>query len=408
MPTFQYTGRRHGQVVSGRLEGGSSEAVAIHLVSLGITPIEIAGAQQADDALAFLRARLLPGKVDLADLIIFARQMFTMVRAGIPIVRSIRAVAGGAHSPLLVEALRDVGDSLESGRGLATSLRRHPKIFSNLFVSTVHTGEDTGRLEEAFAQLAAYLDLDRSTRKQLKAATRYPLVVVASIAIALVLLNLFALPVFAEVFSEFGAELPWPTRLLIRTSDLSVKYWPHGLVATVGVFAGIRSYLNTDRGRFLWHRCKLRLPIVGGIIEKATLARFARTFSLALRSGVPLTQALSLAADVLENDYMAEAVVVLRSKVEAGETLARAATATGLFTPLVLQMMAIGEETGALDELLQEAADFYDRDVEYELKQVGDAIEPILIAGVGILVLVMALGVYLPMWDLSKAARGGG
>jgi len=407
MRTFQYKGRRHGELVSGQFEGGSPEAVGIHLSSLGITPLEIAEVRQSDDALAFLRARLWPGKVGLAELIIFSRQMCTMIRAGISIVRGLRAIAEGARSRLLVEALREIADSLESGRELASSFQRHPRVFSNLFVSTIHTGEGTGHLEQAFAQLASYLELERSTRRQLKAAMRYPLVVIATMVVGLGILNLFVLPVFAETFAEFGAQLPWETRLLIRTSDLSVAYWHLALLALAAVFAGVRTLLRTDRGRLVWHRYRLRLPIVGGIIEKATLARFARTFALALRSGVPLIQALSLAAGVLENDYMAEAILRLRSSVERGDTLTRAATASGMFTPLVLQMVAIGEETGALDDLLQEAADFYDQDVEYELKQVGDAIEPILIVGVGILVLVMALGVYLPLWDLSKVAHGG-
>jgi MSHA biogenesis protein MshG len=407
MQIFRYKGRKHGQVVSGQLEGTSSEAAAIHLLGLGITPIEIAEVRQSDDALAWLRTRLQWSKVDLADLIIFLRQMYTMARAGVPIVRAIRAITEATHNPLLVEALQDVADSIEAGKALASSFQRHPKIFSNLFVSTIRVGEDTGHLEEAFAQLATYLDLERSTRKRLKSASRYPLLVVSSIAVALVILNLFALPIFAEAFAELGAQLPWPTRFLIRSSELSVQYWLHTLLTAVAVGVGLRTYLNTKRGRFRWHRYKLGLPIVGPIIEKATLARFARTFALALRSGVPLIRALNLAAAVLDNDYMADAILLLRSNVERGETLLRAATASGLFTPLVLQMMGIGEETGALDNLLEEVAEFYDRDVDYELKQIGDAIEPILIVGVGILVLVMALGVYLPMWDLSRAAHGG-
>ena len=407
MQKYQYRGRRLGQIVSGQLEEGSTEAVAIHLVSLGITPIEIAELQQADDALGFLRARRRTGKVDPGDLIILVRQMYSMVRAGIPIVRGIRAVADGMHSPLLVEALRDIATSIESGRELASSFQRHPAIFSSLFVSTIRAGEDTGNLEQAFAQLASHLELEQGTHRQLKAAMRYPLVVISSIVVALVILNLFALPVFAETFAEFGAELPWATRLMIRSSDLSVMYWPHALLAFVAVFAGVRTHLNTDRGRLQWHRYKLRLPIVGAIIEKATLARFARTFALALHSGVPLTRALGLAAAVLENDCMTNAILQLRSSVERGDTLTRAAAATGMFTPLVLQMLGIGEESGTLDELLHEAAEFYDRDVEYELKRIADAIEPILIVGVGIVVLVMALGVYLPMWDLSSASHGG-
>lgn len=407
MRLFEYRGRSRGASVSGQLEGASPEAVALDLASVGITPIDISEVRASEDALAFLRAHLRRSTVDLEDLIIFARQMYTMIRAGLPIIRSLNSIAETAHSELLVSALQDVVANLQSGRELASSLQRHPKVFSSLFVSTVRMGEDAGRLEEAFAQLSTYLEVDRDTRKRIKAATRYPLLVLGSIVVALVILNLFAFPVFAEVFADFGAELPWATKLLIKSSELSLRYWPHFCIAGIAGVAGIRAHLNTERGRLRWHRRKLRLPIVGKIIEKATLARFARTFSLALRSGIPLIEALSVAAQVVDNDYMAQRILFLRKNVERGESLSRAATASGLFTSLVLQMMAVGEESGALDELLEEVAAFYERDVDYELKRLGDAIEPILIAGVGVVVLVLALGVYLPMWDLARAARGG-
>lgn len=407
MQAFEYRGRREGRAVSGQLEAASSEAVAVHLRSVGVIPVEITEVRTSDDALAYLRARLCRRKVDLEVLIIFSRQMYAMIRAGIPIVRAIRAIAGSGDSPALTEALDDVVESVESGRELAASLQRHADIFPSLFISTIRMGEDMGRLEEAFEQLAIYLERERSTRKRLKSATRYPLLVVAAIVVALVVLSVFVLPVFAGVFAEFGAELPWATRLLIGFSELSVKYWPYGLgVALVGA-AGSRVLLTTKRGRLRWHQYKLRLPVVGSILEKATLARFGRTFALAQRSGVPLIRGLNLTARVLDNEYMSERIQFVASSIERGETLTRAAAASGLFTPLVLQMMGIGEETGSVDGLLEEVADFYDREVDYELTRLGDAIEPILIVGMGILVLLLALGVYLPMWDLAGAARGG-
>jgi MSHA biogenesis protein MshG len=407
MSLFRYTGRSRGDPVTGQLEAASSEAVASHLVSVGVTPIEIAAVPDPVEIFAPLRARFRARKVSLDDLIVFSRQMHTMTRAGIPILRAMRGIAESTHSAPLAEALREVTGALESGHGLAASLQRHPHAFSNLFVSTIHMGEDTGRLEEAFLQLAAYLETDRETRKRVKAATRYPLLVIGAIGIALVILNAFALPVFSEIFKEFDAELPWSTQLLIRMSEFSQNYW---LLALAGGVAGITLagwWVRTPRGHYVWHRYKLRLPVVGRIIEQATLARFARTFALALRSGVPLTRALGVAAQVTDNDYMEDKVVQLRSSVERGETLTRTAAASGLFTPLVLQMMGVGEETGSLDELMHAVAEFYEAEVDYELKRIGESIEPILMVGIGVLVLVLALGVYLPMWDLAGAARGG-
>lgn len=408
MATFQYSGRKAGEAVLGRIEAETAQAVARQLAGAGITPFEIAPVAERGDTLGSLRARLRlrPRSVAAEDLIVFSRQMHTMTRAGIPILRAIRGIAQSTPSELLARTLEKVATDLEAGRGFGDALDAHPAVFSPLFVSTVRMGEEAGRLEEGFAQLAVYLEVDRETRKRLHAATRYPMMVVAAIVIALGILNVFALPAFAQIFEEFGAELPLPTRILIATSKLSALYWPHALVLGAGAAWALRAWLASQAGRLRWDRAKLRMPVMGPIVEKATLARFARTFSLSLSSGVPLIQALGVSARVVDNHWVAGRIAQVQEQVERGDSLTRASATTQLFTPLVLQMMGVGEETGALDELLMQVAEFYERDVEYELKRISDAIEPILIVGIGFLVLMLALGVYLPMWDLAKAARG--
>ncbi len=406
MATFRYRGRRGGEAVVGQIDGASREAAAGQLAATGIVPIEIQAVDASSDVLAQLKARLEHRKVGSEDLIVFTRQMYTMTRAGLPLLRAIRAIAETTQSKTLVAALGEVVTDLESGRDLAAALDRHHEIFPRIFVSTVHMGEQTGRLEEAFDQLVSYLEVDRDTRKRIKAATRYPMIVIAGIVIGVGILNVFAMPVFADIFSEFDAELPLPTRILIGSSDFTRAHWPWLLAGAAAGLFGLRAWLRSERGRLVWSRRKLRLPVVGSILERATFARFARTLSLSLRSGIPLLQALRVAASVVDNHWLEGRLLELREGVERGDSITRTAAASGLFPSLVLQMMGIGEETGSLDDLLHEVAVYYEGEVDYALKRVSEAIEPILIVAIGGLVLLLALGVYLPMWDLAGAARG--
>lgn len=407
MARFQYRGRsERGDAVHGVLEAGSADAVATQLLTGGITPIEITEARERPDPLAQLRRRLGGGTPGLDELILFSRQMHTLMRAGVPIIRALNGLAETYQNPVFKDALADVVDHLESGRDLSGSLARHPRVFSSLFVSLVQVGENTGRLDEAFLQLAAYLEMEKDTRDRIKAALRYPMTVIVAISVALVIINLKVIPAFARVYSGFGAKLPWATQVLINVSKFTVAYWPYLFAALIATIAGVRYYVHTEEGRYRWDKLKLRLPVVGSIILRATLARFSRAFSMAMRSGVPLIQALTVVALAVDNEYVGDRVRSMRNGVERGESLTRTAATTGLFTPLVLQMLAVGEETGAVDEMLAQVGDFYEREVDYDLKNLSDAIEPILIVAIGVIVLVLALGVFLPMWDLASAVQG--
>jgi len=226
-------------------------------------------------------------------------------------------------------------------------------------------------------------------------------------AVALVIINIFVIPAFARIFANFKAELPLMTKVLLAFSNFMVTYWPALLGLAIGAFVLFRVWVGTPAGRYLWDRFKLRIPIAGKIVLKATLARFARSLSIALKSGVPIVQALSVVEQVVDNTYIGQRIEQIRDGVERGETLLRTTVTTGVFTPVVLQMISIGEESGELDELLREVAEMYQREVEYELKTFSAQIEPILIVLLGVLVLVLALGVFLPMWDLGRAAFGG-
>src|SRR3989338_744259 len=410
MSQFRYTGRDiKGGRVSGSRETASADALASELLAEQITPLTIQeqARQGGDDALAGLAERLKRKRIELDELIIFCRQMFSLSKAGVPIIRAIGGLAESHRNLYFREVLQAVRGDLEGGMSMAGALHAHPKEFTTLFISMISVGENTGQLDQAFKQLSGYLEMERETRKRIKQATRYPMFVFGAMGVALVVINLFVIPAFAKVFAQFKAQLPLPTRILMGTSEFLQNYWWLMLILVVAACYAFVRWKNTEAGALKWDQIKLRLPIVGGLFERIALARFTRTFAMMYRAGVPLLQTLSINSASVGNLYIGRAILAMREGIERGEALTRTASASGLFTPLVLQMMAVGEETGALDDLFVEVADFYEQEVDYDLKQLADAIEPILIVAMGVLVLILALGVFLPMWELASAAKGG-
>jgi MSHA biogenesis protein MshG len=266
----------------------------------------------------------------------------------------------------------------------------------------------TGRLEEVFLRLFDHLEFDRDMRERVKTALRYPSFVVFAMVAAMIVVNVFVIPQFEKVFTSFHAELPLMTRILIGASRFTVAWWPAFLAGAVAAVFGFRAWTRSPAGRLAWDRYKLRLPIAGKIIHKGTMSRFARSFALSIRSGVPIVQALSVVSQTADNAYLASRIEQMRDGVERGENILRTATSAQVFTPIVLQMIAVGEESGALDDLMDEIAMMYEREVDYELKTLSSQIEPILITFLGVMVLVLALGIFLPIWDLGKAALHNG
>lgn len=410
MSQFRYTGRdAQGARVTGTLQSASSDSVASELLAQKITPltIEEQREQGGDDLLAMLTEKLRRRRVDLEELIIFCRQMYSLSKAGVPIIRAIGGLAESHRNLYFRKVLQQVRADLEGGMNMAVALHAHPKVFTTLFISMVSVGENTGQLDQAFRQLAGYLELERETRKRIKQATRYPLFVLIAMSVALVVINLLVIPAFAKVFEQFKADLPWPTQVLIGTSQFFQDFWWLLLLLAGGSLYAFFKWIETDAGALKWDATKLRLPIVGGIFERIALARFTRTFAMMYKAGVPLLQTLSINSASVGNRHIGQAILGMREGVERGEALTRTASSSGLFTPLVLQMMAVGEETGALDDLFVEVADFYEQEVDYDLKQLASAIEPILIVAMGVMVLILALGVFLPMWELASVAKGG-
>jgi MSHA biogenesis protein MshG len=402
---YAYKGRdASGALVEGVLEATDSTAVAGRLLDTGVTPVEIGPRAAGGLTFAALVKRSRAPARD--DVLLFSRQMYTLLKAGVPIMGALKGLQESTESAPFVEVLQEVRASLDQGRDLAASLARHPRAFSDFYVSMVRVGEYTGRLEAAFLRLFHHLDFERFMREQVRAALRYPTFVVAAMAVALVIINIFVVPAFEKIFAGFRAELPLATRVMIAFSRATVRYWPYAAGALAAGGFGFRAWIAMPAGRMAWDTWKLRIPIAGAIVLKATLARFARSLSIALASGVPAVQALATVAATVDNRYVASRIEGMRVAVERGESILRAGTAAGFFNPMVLQMIAVGEESGALDDMMAEVADMYQRDVEYALKTLGAQLEPLLIIFLGVLVLLLALGVFLPLWDLGSVALG--
>lgn len=408
MPAFSYRGRNGaGEAVSGVLEGATAAAVADLLFGSGVTPLEIKpapGATLKKKEGAESGFSLFAPQVLHIDILLFTRQLYTLMKAGVPIMRALAGLQESSANPAMKSVLGQIRESLDSGRELSMSLARHPKIFTPFYLAMVRVGEMTGRLEEVFLRLFDHMEFERFMREQVKSALRYPSFVIMAMVAAMFVVNIWVIPAFAKVFSGFGAELPLMTRILIGFSNFMVDWW-HALIAAIVAAAfAFKSWASTRRGKYLWDKAKMRIPIAGKIVRKATLARFARSFALASRSGVPVIQALTTVAQTVDNDYIADKVEKMRDQVERGESVLRSAITAGAFTPVVLQMIAVGEESGSLDEMMEEISAMYQSEVEYELKTLAQQIEPILIVMLGAMVLVLALGIFLPLWDLGKVA----
>lgn len=413
MPSYAWRGRNvRGELVTGSTEADSDNALADQLLLGGVTPIEVKRVElrstgESAVATSPLQA-LFSAKVSGEDTLVLSRQLYTLQKAGVPLLRSLAGLQASSDKPALIELLTDLRASLDQGRELSAGMARHPKVFTAFYVSMVQVGEMTGRLTEVFLRLAEHMEFELDVRARIKQALRYPMMVGIAIFAAMVVINIFVLPTFASLFAGFKAQLPLMTRVLLGVSNFTVAWWPLLLATGVGGVLALRSWLATDKGRYAWHKAQLRLPVIGPIVLKATLARFARSFAMASRSGVPISQAMTVVARTVDNDWIGARIEQMRDGVERGESISRCAAAAGVFTPVVLQMIAVGEETGELDTLLMEIAGMYERETDHAIKGLSSAIEPLLLLVIGAMVLVLALGVFMPLWGMGQAAMGKG
>jgi MSHA biogenesis protein MshG len=405
MPNYAYKGRgRNGQLVDGEIEGVSNSGVASVLMEQGVTPISILEKKEQFDPLNAIKDKFDLYSISIEEQLMFTRQMGALIRAGIPITRAIAGILESIENPLLIKALRDISDQLESGRNLAIACARHPKVFSNLYISMIQVGENTGRLDEAFAQMGEYIDRNRRISNNISTALRYPTTVLIAIIIAMGIVNLLVIPKFALFFEANSLALPWQTLFLLNTSKLFINHWLPFLVLMTGSFVAFKRYINTPVGRLKWDKLIISVPVVGSILHRAFMARFARSFAMAYSAGVPIVLAMGVISRSIGNEYISSHVNSMREGIERGDTLTRTAKQTGMFTPVVMQMFAVGEEAGNLEEMMTFIADFYEEEVDYDVKTLSDKLEPMIYVAIGAMVLVLALGIFVPMWDITQLA----
>jgi MSHA biogenesis protein MshG len=403
MPTFDFNGRnKDGELIAGRRLAQTADTLSMQLINEGIIPVKITLVNESPNYWHRFLNSLKSNAVSLDELGLFARQMHTLTKTGVPITSALRQLANNARNQPIAQALFGIVEKLESGQDLAHAMENYPKIFSPIAVSMIRVGQSSGRLDEAFLRLNQYLELEASALKRVKSALRYPLIVFLAIITAVVLVNILVIPSFARVFSQINVQLPMMTVWLITISDWMVTYWVY-ISGFLIIFMGIiYYYVHTPKGKKEWHKYQLRIPVIGRILRRIILLRFAQSFAVVIHSGISLLDGMTLVSKSVHNDYAEEKILQMREAVEHGKSLTQAASSSDLFTTLELQMLAVSEETGELGQMLDEVANYYRREVEYDLKLLNDLIEPLLLIALSFVVMMLALAVYLPIWDMIK------
>ncbi|WP_133130140.1 type II secretion system F family protein [Legionella yabuuchiae] len=410
MPDFQFTARdASGSTVRGVRKARSAEDLATQLQKESLLPLDIeqstkAKAQPQQSVAKYSASGLFKKPVSKEELQMFCRQMYALIKSGIPLSIAIARLAESSHDKELAKTLRQILVSLNEGQSLNASMSRFPKVFSDFFINLVKLGEEIGKLDEVFYHLSEYLLLEIETGKKLKKAMRYPLIITFVTFCAIIGVTVFVIPAFAKMFQSFNAELPLPTLILVSVANFFINYWYVALISIILLIYGLRYYIKTPEGTVVWSKWQLKIPIFGWLIHRIILSRFTRLFALALKAGLSAVDGINLVGKSTNNAYFATKIQSVTQSIARGNTISASLAQTKLFPPLVLQMISLGEETGRIDELLNDAAEFYQRDIEYDLARFNDYIEPIMIVIVAGMVLILALGVYMPMWDFAGKA----
>jgi MSHA biogenesis protein MshG len=404
MQTYLYEGRNKlGEKMQGRIESANPQAVARWLMDSEISPTRIRPLPKPAEQPEWFTNLTGENKVPVLELQLLTRQLANMVRAGMPLLLAIEGIQRSTTNKALAKVLLAVRDDLDRGMDLSAAFARHPKVFDGFYVNMVRVGEGSGRLDEAFQALFKQIEFDRDIKRKVKSATRYPSFVLSALAIGLAVLMMFVIPVFAGTYKNLKADLPAVTKVLISVSTFSREYWWVLLAMGGAGVAVFRKWASTSRGLYAWDRFKTRLPVIGSIIKKSSVARFCRNFAMASRNGVPLVPALELAGRVVGNAFYEQRILQMRRGIERGENFTRVATTAGIFTSMELQMLSVGDATGDVEGMMEQIAQIHAEDVDYEVGKLSETVEPILLGVMGLLVGTLLLGVFSPLWNLGQA-----
>ncbi|MRS13144.1 MAG: type II secretion system F family protein [Actinobacteria bacterium] len=394
--TFKYNVRdKTGKVISGKLEGENREAVAKKLAQMGYIVLDL-----NEDRLAALSKIQFGTTVKIKDVTIFARQFATMINAGLSLTKCLSILGSQSESKELREVINQLAKDVEAGQSLSEAMIKHPRIFPPIFYNMVRAGETGGVLDEVLLRVADLFEADAALKGRIKSAMTYPIAMLALVLIILVAMMIFVVPTFQKMFSDMGGTLPLPTRILVSISEGATS-WPGLVVVGVGIALTIafRAWHATESGRYIWDGILLRAPIIGPLQRKTAIARFTRTFSTLVAAGVPILSAMDIVADTAGNEVVARALKSTRAAVKEGETIAKPLGESPVFPSMVVQMVAVGEETGALDQMLSKIADFYDEEVKQAVDALTSVIEPVMMATLGVVVGGMVIALYMPMFQ---------
>jgi type II secretory pathway component PulF len=386
----------------GMMEADSRGVVAQHLFSTGYVPVSIKMEGMGYDISKALERYL---RIRPEDIVVFNRQLATLIKAGIPILQAFDVLSQQTAHSRLRRAIMEMHRQVEAGSSLSDAFGQHPAIFSEIYVSTVRAGEAGGFLDQSFDRLAAMAEHDAETAAKVKAALRYPMLVLVAMGVAVVVVTAFVIPRFAQLYSSFHATLPLPTRMLISFSQAVQRYWFVGIGLLAGIFIGIYQYIRTETGRAKWDSLKLKLPIFGPLLLKISLSRFAHILGTLIKSGIPILRALEIVSFAMGNVILLRSVEGIREQVEKGGSLSEMMSANPLFPPLVSHMVSIGEKTGDLDLMLQKVSEHYDMETNYAIRNLSSTLEPVLILGLGAILVLLALSIFLPLWNMAQLIR---
>jgi type IV pilus assembly protein PilC len=400
--TYQYKVRdKSGKLISGTLVADSEMLVLQRLREQGLTPLEVGKEKKGINLEINLRAK----KVKLKELAVFSRQFATMINSGLPILRALAILADQTENPMLGQTLGAARLDIEQGASLSQAMGKHPKVFNNIYISMVRSGETGGSLDDTLLKLASMLEDEVRLRGKIKSAMTYPVAVVGLVTLIMSAMLLFVVPQFKTIYGQLGGQLPLPTRLLLMCSQTFQKFW---YIVLGGAFLArflLRRYKATEKGRAVLDALKLRIPVFGSLFHKVALSRFASTLAMLMRAGVPILQALDIVIDTVNNRVVGKAVEDVQSSVREGESIAKPLARHDVFPPMVVQMIAVGEETGQVDIMLEKVAEFYTQEVEASVDALTSLIEPILIAFIGGAVGAAVIALYMPMFQIINLVK---
>jgi len=402
MALFAYKARnKFGEPLSGSMESAEAEMVAVHLRELGYFPIDVF--EKPEPLLQKWQARLR--KIKPKEMITFSRQIATLFSAHLPLTTSFEAMEKQTENPLLKEVIAQVRQDISGGSSLSDAMRKHPKVFSELYANMVRAGESSGTLDKVMGRLADLAEKEGEITAKIKSATRYPIMVLSIVPVAFIVLVTFVIPKFEGIFAQSKAGLPLPTKILVAMNHFFMDYWYILLALVIGTIIAARRYLQTEQGKKQWDLLKIRLPIIGPLVLKGSLSRFTRVFATLEASGVPIINTLTIASKTVGNRTISAVIDRVTESVKEGKGLSAPLRESDFFPPVVTQMLSIGEESGEMEGMLLKVSDYYDSEVEEAVKGLVAAIEPLLMVVLAGVALLFAMGIFLPMWSMHSALK---